>query len=171
MLNTASTKNLAVTNAIASIINSAFETGTNPAWFQVESLNRDGFLDAAFACGTPMNGKLSGGMETPSGKPARCDWKIRARMNADWVADDKEADSEWVVVDAYTALLNWKEYAKNTENSAYGRKVVSSYLQYLDAIGTGDYKLAEQIWSDSNWDGSSDDTMAQIAICEEVLYG
>jgi hypothetical protein len=110
-------------------------------------------------------------METPSGKPATTDWKIRARMNADWVANDKEADSDWVVVDAYTALLNWKEYAKNTENSAYSRKVVSSYLHYLDAISTGDYKLAEQIWSDANWDGSSDDTMAQIAICEEVIYG
>ena len=43
--------NIKVTNAIASVINGAFETGLNPAWFEVKSLSKGGFLDAARKAG------------------------------------------------------------------------------------------------------------------------
>lgn len=171
MSNTSALNNLAFTNAIASIINSAFETGISPEWFQVDSLNRDGFLDAAFASGTPIGGELTDGMETPSGKPARIDWAIRARLNADWVADDEEADSPWAIVTAASALENWKKYSADQSNPVYCREVVNGYLRYLDAIAAADYKLAEEIWDNTQPDGVSDDTMAQIAISGDSIYG
>jgi hypothetical protein len=171
MSNTSITNNLAVTNAIASIINSAFETGISPEWFQVESLNQYGFLDAAFACGTPMGGELSGGMATPSGKPARNDWAIRARLNADWVEDDEEADSPWTIVTAASAFENWQKYSADQNKPVYCREVVNGYLRYLEAIAAADYKLAEEIFDNTQPDGVSDDTMAQIAISGDSIYG
>ena len=63
--------NILVTNAVASVINSAFETGIAPENYYVKSLNEGGFLDAAFA---------DSDMDTPSGKPAKADWTIVGKL-------------------------------------------------------------------------------------------
>jgi hypothetical protein len=151
-----------VINAIAVIINSAFETGINPAWFEVDSLNKGGFLDAAFE---------EGNMQTPSGKPAGY-WTIRARLNGDGVAEDEEADSPWITLTPDIALERWYSFMdKSDEHSAGARRVVQSYLNYLEAIDKGDKALAESIFDEHQFDGVSDDGMAQIAIGEDWIFG
>jgi hypothetical protein len=160
-----------VTNAIAGIINSAFETGLNPAWFEVKSLNKFGFLDAAFASQTPIDGKMCGGMATPSGKPVRLDWMIECRLNADQVDEKSDADSPWDQLTPYGVIFNWTRFAKDYNNSAYGREVVMSYLRYIQAISNGDYRLAEEIWDNAEPDGVTDDGVTQIAIGGDWIYG
>jgi hypothetical protein len=151
-----------VINAIAGIINSAFETGINPAWFEVESLNKGGFLDAAFA---------SHDMATPSGKPAGS-WTLRARLNGDQVDEDEDADSPWVTLTPDIVLERWYSFMNTSDDhSAGGRRVVQSYLNYLEAIDKGDPELAEAIFDEHQFDGVSDDGMAQIAIGEDWIFG
>lgn len=160
-----------VCNAIAGIINSAFETGLNPAWFEIDSLNKGGFLDSAFSAGTPIDGKLCGEMETPSGKPARTDWFFKGRLNGYMVSSAEDADSPWAIITPAIAVANWYRYAVDVSKSAYCREQVTDYLRFLDAMGKGDYALAEQIQSDGDWDGVSDDGMAQIAISGDWIFG
>jgi len=156
---------------IAGIINSAFETGINPAWFEVKSMNKGGFLDSAFASPAPIGGELSEGMETPSGKPARADWSIEARLNGYGVEEEEEGDSEWVTLTAEMAVKNVTAFFNNEENSPHPRKVMFAYLNYLEAMNRGDYELAEKIWDDNQFDGESDDGFAQIAICGDWILG
>jgi hypothetical protein len=151
-----------VINAIASIINSAFETGINPAWFEVESLNKGGFLDSAFA---------HGDMDTPSGKPAGY-WTLRARLNGYQVAEDEEADSPWVTLTPDIVLERWYSFMNTSDEDRVGaRRIVQAYLNYLEAVDTGDEELAEAIFDDQQFDGVSDDGVAQIAIGEDWIFG
>lgn len=147
---------------VAGIINSGFETGINPAWFEVKSLNKDGFLDAAFA-----EGKLP----TPSKKEARADWSFEARMNGDEVDSDEEADSPWTIVTAKKAIAKFKRYVKK-EKSDYAKLRVH---KLLFAIGISETSAVdsevEYIMSSFDFDGVDSDCFAQIAICGDVIYG
>lgn len=145
--------------AIAGIINSAFETGLNPAWFEVKSLNKDGFLDAAFAeCE----------LETPSKKPARADWSLVARMNAN---EDEEGDTPFVTVTAKSTLRKLKAYLKK-EKSSYAKIRIMKYLFYINLLESGcSREEANNIRSDFDFDGVDDDCFAQIAVCGDVIYG
>lgn len=150
--------------AIASIINSAFETGINPAWFEVKSLNKDGFLDAAFCSGTSP-------LQPPSGNPPRADWSITARLNADEVNADEEADTEWTTVTAESTLRRLKAYVQK-EKESYPRIRILKYLFYISLLESEiDYEICEDMLSEFNFDGVDDDCFAQIAIGKDVIYG
>ena len=164
--------NQIATDAIAGIINSAFETGLNPSWFEVKSLNENGFLDSAFACRMPLeNGNFIEGFDTPSGKPAQLNWTLTARLNADGVNESEEADTDWVTVSAKDIFLRWKSFADNPDKSTYARNVARNYIDYVLKMNDGDYKFAYYIWKEGNWDGVSDDMMAQIAIGGDCIFG
>jgi hypothetical protein len=147
---------LKVTNAIAGVINGAFETGINPAWFQVESLSKDGFLDAAFA---------DGDLTTPSGQPAKINWTLKVRLNYD------SYKSKWVTLTPSLAVEQWIKLAKD-KNSEFLRTRADAYLRYLVALSNDDADLAETILFDQyEPDGVHDDALAQQAIAGEVVFG
>lgn len=150
--------NIKVTNAIASVINSAFETGINPAWFQVKSLNKGGFLDAAFA---------DGEMDTPSGKPASTEWVVEYRMNCEGTK------TPWVKVTPAVAVEKWTHYLATTKDKFLPTKV-HAYLHYLDYMSQKDFDpvvLDNILFNDYEPDGVHDDAMAQIATSGEVMFG
>lgn len=147
---------LKVTNAIAGVINGAFETGLNPAWFQVETLNADGFLDAAFD---------DGDLKTPSGKPAKIDWTLKVRLNYD------SYKSKWVTLTPAHAVKQWIKFAKDKE-SQFLRTRADAYLRYLVALSKNDDHYADTILFDQyEPDGVHDDALAQYAIAGEVVFG
>lgn len=148
--------NIKVTNAIAGIINSAFETGLNPAWFEVKSLSKGGFLDAAFA---------DGDMKTPSGKPAIKNWTLEARLNEDGYK------SEWVTLTPELAVKRWVAMSTDKELKVLDKKA-KAFLDYLVALSAGLDEKAESILFDEyEPDGVHDDALAQYAIAEEVVFG
>jgi hypothetical protein len=150
--------------AIASIINSAFETGLNPAWFEVDSLNKNGFLDAAFASG-------SSPMATPSGKPARADWSIKARLNGDEVDPSEDADTPWNVVTAQSTVRRLKAYVRK-QDKAFPKTRILKYLFYITLLESElDTESCEDVLLSFNFDGVDDDCFAQIAIGKDVIYG
>lgn len=150
--------------AIASIINAAFETGLNPEWFEVDSLSRNGFLDAAFA-----DADLS---PTASGKPPVADWFINARLNADQVPSNKPADTKWNKVTAKVALRRLRRYVKNPKTTAHAKNRILKYLFYImlleSDLPTDD---CMDVRSSFDFDGVDDDCFAQIAIGKDVIYG
>lgn len=154
-----------VSAAVASVINSAFETGLNPAWFQVDSLNRDGFLDAAFASG--LGGKLDA---TASGKPLRVDWKLRGRLNEDGYK------SPWREVTAEFAIAQWARMARG-ECSAEGtlgcmQEKAAAYLKYLRLLDRGEFAEADEVLFDEyEPDGIHDDALAQYVFADAVVFG
>jgi hypothetical protein len=147
---------------VAGTINSAFESGLNPAWFEVESLRNGGFLDAAFADGPNP-------LPTPSGKPPRHDWTLRARLNAD--AEEDTADTDWETVTTESAIRRWREYARTTK-SYVGRARVLKLLSCVWMIEQGLSREAVNdvlcVW---DFDGVDSDCFAQIAIGGDVIYG
>lgn len=153
------TNNINVTNAIAGLINSAFETGINPAWFKVRSLKAGGFLDAAFA---------DGELPTPSGEKPRTDWTLGACLYDD---DAQENVTAWVELTPEIAVDRWTAYVSTGEN-AFTQRVFAFlvYLHLLSVRGSGD--LSETVlmeWYEP--DGCHDDAMAQIAIGENIVFG
>lgn len=146
--------NIKVTNAIASVVNSAFETGINPAWFEVESLNKDGFLDAAFD-----------DMEPPSGKPQRTNWTLKARLNEDGYK------SKWKVLTAESCVQSWIKMKDDPELKFLNTKA-DAYLRFLSALSAGKADVAENIlFHEYDPDGVHDDALAQYAIAGEVVFG
>jgi len=148
--------NIKVTNAIASVVNSAFETGINPAWFEVESLNKDGFLDAAFD-----------DMEPPSGKPQRTNWTLKARLNEDGYK------SKWKVLTAESCVQSWLKMKDDPELKFLNTKA-DAYIRYLVALSNPNtpHSVADNILMDEyEPDGVHDDAMAQYAIAGEVVFG
>jgi hypothetical protein len=152
--------NIKVTNAIASVINGAFETGLNPAWFKVESLNKGGFLDASFA---------DSELDTPSGKPPRTDWTLRACLYDD---DSEEEVTKWVDLTPAIAVERWEAYVSTDKKSALKANVLA-YLIYLQLLSID----AEESFRDKvlfdwyNPDGVHDDAMGQIAVGKDVIFG
>jgi len=156
VINTIDLDNIKVTNAIASVINSAFETGLNPAWFEVKSLSKGGFLDAAFA---------DGDMETPSRKPAIKNWTLEARLNSDGYK------SKWVTLTPELAVKRWIAMSTDPELKVLDKKA-RAYINYLVALSQGLNDKAESILFDEyEPDGVHDDALAQYAIAEEVVFG
>jgi hypothetical protein len=148
--------NVKVTNAIASVVNSAFETGLNPAWFQVDSPNKDGFLDAAFA---------DQSLETPSKKPAKTNWTLMARLN------DGSYKSDWVVLTPEHCVKQWIKMSNDKELFVLDRNA-KAYLNYLVLLSKGEEKKAESVLLyDYEPDGVHDDALAQYAIAGEVVFG
>lgn len=149
--------NIKVTNAIASVINSAFETGLNPAWFQVKSLSEGGFLDAAFA---------DSNLETPSGKPAIKDWTLEARLN-----DQEGYKSKWVTLTPKLAVKRWIAMSNDPEVKVLAKRA-KAYIDYLVALSQGlDDKAESILFDEYEPDGVHDDALAQYAIAEEVVFG
>lgn len=149
--------NIKVTNAIASVVNSAFETGINPAWFEVHSLNKGGFLDAAFA---------DSGLETPSKKEATTNWTLKARLN-----DQEGYTSKWVVLTPEHCVQKWIQMANDKKLNFLDTKA-RAYLQYLSLLSDGlDEKADKVLMNDYEPDGVHDDAMAQYAIAGEVVFG
>lgn len=149
--------NIKVTNAIASVINSAFETGLNPAWFQVKSLSKGGFLDAAFA---------DSNLATPSGKPATKDWTLEARLN-----DQEGYRSKWVTLTPELAVKRWVAMSNDPKLKFLDKKA-KAYIDYLVALSQGlDDKAESILFDEYEPDGVHDDALAQYAIAEEVVFG
>lgn len=143
-----------VTNAIASVVNSAFETGINPAWFEVESLNKDGFLDAAFC-----------EMDSPSGKPKKTNWTLRARLNYDGYK------SKWKVLTPESCVKSWLAMRSDPSLKFLNTKA-DAYIRYLVALSEGKEKVADNILMDEyEPDGVHDDALAQYALADEVVFG
>ena len=148
--------NIKVTNAIASVVNAAFETGLNPAWFEVERLNADGFLDAAFA---------DGDMETPSKKPAKLDWTLKVRLNEDGY------ESDWKVITPASCVESWEKMSDDTSLKNLSRRA-NAYIRYLKALSKGDEDAAEHIlFNEYEPDGVHDDALAQYAVADDVIFG
>lgn len=151
--------NIKVTNAIAIVINGAFETGIIPEWFEVKSLSKGGFLDAAFA-GPDCS-------ETASGKPAIKDWVIEGRLNCDGYL------SEWTKVTPALAVKEWVKYVETTQDKFLPTKV-DAYLRYLAALSESKDQVAKNILMDEyKPDGVHDDALAQIVFSngEGVVFG
>ena len=146
--------NILVTNAVASVINSAFETGIAPENYHVKSLNEGGFLDAAFA---------DSDMDTPSGKPAKADWTIVGKLEG----------YKWTTLTPKLALERWVAYAGNRESNEFSRTKVGMYLTYLAMLSNGFSKDScdDFLMNMYEPDGVHDDFMAQVAFAEDVVYG
>ena len=148
--------NIKVTNAIASVVNAAFETGLNPAWFEVERLNADGFLDAAFA---------DGDMETPSKKPAKLNWTLKVRLNEDGY------ESDWKVITPASCVESWEKMSDDPKLNNLSSRA-NAYIRYLKALSKGEATKAEHILlNDYEPDGVHDDALAQYAVAGDVIFG
>ena len=152
--------NIKVTNAVASLINSAFETGLNPSWYYVESLNKDGFLDAAFE---------EGGLKTPSGKPAKTTWSFTGCLvDCD---DPDEQVTEPITVTAAYAVNQWIHMAKNYKTTYLALKA-DAYLRMLMALDEGKDDVAEHIlFNQYEPDGVHDDALTQYIFATDVVFG
>lgn len=148
--------------AIASIINSAFETGLNPAWFEVKSLNKDGFLDAAFTASK---------LPPPSGNVAKSDWSFVGRLNGNEEPEDEEADTPFVTVTAKSTVRKLKKYLKK-EKSVYAKTRILKYMFYISILESEcDEETADEVLSSFDFDGVDDDCFGQIAVGGDVIYG
>jgi hypothetical protein len=146
-------ENIKVTNAIASVVNSAFETGLNPAWFEVESLNKDGFLDAAFET------------DTPSGKEPKINWTLKVRLNCEGTK------TKWRYITPESCVNSWLKMKDDT-NLKFLNTKADAYLRYLAALSAGKDKVADAILFDEyEPDGVHDDALAQYAVADEVIFG
>lgn len=145
---------------IANVLNGAFETGLNPAWFEVRSLNENGFLDAVWEGKFPK-----------TNAPARSDWSLWARLNADEVAEDEEADTPWTSVTAAVCVERWKAYARRQDLTAHARRrfVILNAAIELHELGLHDE--GSELYGNANFDGVDEDCFAQTAIGGEVIYG
>lgn len=152
--------NIKVTNAVASLINSAFETGLNPAWYYVESLNKDGFLDAAFE---------DSNLETPSGNPAKTTWSFTGCLvDCD---DPDEQVTEPITVTAAYAVNQWIHMAKNYRVTHLALRA-DAYLRYLMAIDENNEVKAEHILMiQYEPDGVHDDALTQYIFATDVIFG
>ena len=148
---------------VADTINAGFETGLNPAWFEVISLNAGGFKDAAF-----WYGKLP----TPSGKAACADWSFVGRMNGDEVPTEEEADTPWAIVNAKNAVRRWRNYIRK-EKKTFPKVRFVKLLMVLDGIrhGTFTREQASELVGHFDFDGVDSDCFAQVAVCGDVIYG
>ncbi len=147
---------------VAGILNGALETGLNPNWFQLKhKRSHDGFLDAAFA---------EGGLDTPSGKPAREDWSLTVRMNAN--DEDDDADSPYKRITAKSAVAVWKRYAYGKrEMTAHARARFVKLLCVVELHARGLHDDADEILSTFDFDGVDYDCFLQVATCGDVIYG
>jgi hypothetical protein len=152
--------NIKATNAVARVVNSAFETGRNPAWFEVKSLSKGGFIYAAYSGQAKGFHSLS-----ISGKPAIKEWTLEARLNY------KGYKSPWVTVTAESAVKRWVEMSNDMKLKFLAKKA-KAYLEYLAALSQGDEEKAESVLLvDYKPDGFHDDALAQYAIAGEVAFG
>lgn len=144
---------------VASELNSALETGLNPDWFQIKgrSTNLDGFLDAAFA---------QGEMATPSKKPARADWSITIRLNA-----DDSPDSDYRKITCDSAIKAFREYVANPKVKPYPKERVFKFLMIVQCYELGLDAEAEQLRCSFDFDGVDSDCFLQIAVADDVVYG
>jgi hypothetical protein len=146
--------NIKVTNAIASVVNGAFETGICPEWFEVVSLNKDGFLDAAFD-----------DMDPPSGKPQKTDWTLKVRLNYEGYK------SKWKVITPESCVQSWLKMKADPSLKFLNTKA-DAYLRYLVALSEGKAEVADRILMDEyEPDGVHDDALAQYAVADDVVFG
>jgi hypothetical protein len=153
------TQNIKVTNAIASLLNAATETGLNPAWFEADSsLNDDGFKDAAFA---------DSGLETPSGKPARTNWSFRLRLNP----EDLGKETPYTVITPTLALRRLRKFAKDETQPDWIRSKAVIFLTYLDLLDSAP-DLAQTYYDDNvEHDGVVDDALLQYVVALDIVFG
>lgn len=152
--------NIRVTNFIASTINSAFETGIAPQNYTVESLNKDGFLDAAFA---------ESDLPTPSGKPAKVDWSLRVMLE----------DCPWVTLTPDKALKNIvkkmvKDSGSGDVNGDFSTQKCHDFLlciNYLSSKPFNEDQFDDLLMNTYEPDGVHDDMIAQASIAGEVIFG
>jgi hypothetical protein len=143
---------------VASELNAALETGINPSWFQVKGkFNGEGFLDAAFAHSE---------MKTPSGKPARADWSVTIRLNA-----DGSPDSEYRKITCDSAIESFRQYVANPKHKPYPKERVFKFLMIVQCYELGLNDEAEQLRDAFDFDGVDDDCFLQIAVADDVVYG
>jgi hypothetical protein len=169
------TKNIKVTNAIAGVINGAFETGLNPEWYWIESLNKNGFLNAAFADGEDDLTTCY----TPNGHRPKVDWSIRGCLididNFSGCVDgeplDEERATEIITVTPDYAVEMWNKFAQD-EKQKHLRPKADAYLRYLIALGEGDSEYAQKIlFEQYEPDGVHDDALAQYLFAGDVIFG
>jgi hypothetical protein len=153
------TQNIKVTNALASLLNSALETGLNPAWFQTDtSLNKWGFLDASFE---------HSGLDTPSGKPASTDWSFRLRLNP----DDLGKETKYTVITPRLALTRIRRFVKDDSQPEWLRTKAVVFLTYLDLLVTSP-AIAETYYDDNiDHDGVVDDALCQYIVALDIVFG
>ena len=144
---------------VASELNSALETGLNPDWFEIKGdrLNHDGFLSAAFAHSE---------MQTPDKKPARADWSLTVRLNA-----DDSPDSDWRKITCDSALEAFRKYVANPKVKPYPKERVFKFLMIVQCYELGLNDEAEQLRCTFDFDGVDSDCFLQIATCDDVVYG
>lgn len=152
-------QNIHVTNALASLVNSALETGLNPSWYETDQrLNADGLLDASFA---------DSDLDTPSGKPARTDWSLRLRLNP----DDLGKETKYTVITPRLALSRIRRFVKDKSQPDWLRVKASGYLQYLDLLAEGNEAGASDLQADLDFDGVVDDALLQYIVALDIVFG
>jgi hypothetical protein len=151
--------NIKVTNAIASLVNSAIETGLNPAWYETDQrVNANGLLDASFEdCG----------LKTPSGKPARTDWSFRLRLNP----DDLGEETEYTVITPELVITRLRSFVKDQKQPAWLQVKASGFLQQLDFIAEGNDKAAHELQCELDFDGVVDDALLQYIVALDIVFG
>jgi hypothetical protein len=147
---------------VASELNAALETGICPDWFQIKgrSTNLDGFLDAAFAHSE---------MATPSKKPARADWSITIRLNADGLGTTFDSDYRKITCDS--AIEAFRKYVADPKQKPYPKERIFKFLMIVDCYEKGLFDCAEQLRNTFDFDGVDDDCFLQIAVADDVVYG
>jgi len=144
---------------VASELNAALETGICPDWFQIKErrTNLDGFLDAAFSHSE---------MATPSGKPARADWSITIRLNA-----DNSPDSEYRKITCDSAVEAFRKYVADPKHKPYPKERILKFLMIVDCYERGMFDCANQLRETFDFDGVDNDCFLQIAVADDVVYG
>jgi hypothetical protein len=152
-------QNIKVTNEIASLLNSALESGLNPAWFQTdERLNKNGFLDASFA---------TSGLDTPSGKAPRLDWSFRLRLNP----DDLGKETKYTVITPKLALSRLRRFTKDKKQPDWLRVKAVGFLQLLEFVEEGNDSAKYDLESDLDFDGVVSDALLQYIVALDVVFG
>lgn len=152
-------QNIHVTNALASLVNSALETGLNPSWYETDQrLNADGLLDASFA---------DSDLDTPSGKPARTDWSLRLRLNP----DDLGKETKYTVITPRLALSRLRHFVKDEAQPEWIRVKTIHFLTYLDLLVTSP-AIAKAYYDDNiDFDGVVDDALLQYIVALDIVFG
>lgn len=153
------TTNINVTNAIASLVSSALETGLNPAWFETDqSKNANGMMDASFA---------DSGLDTPSGKAPKTDWSFNLRLNP----DDLGKETEYTVITPTLVITRLRKFVKDQTQPDWLRVKANGFLQYLDFIAEGNKDAASDLQAELDFDGVVDDALVQYIVALDIVFG
>lgn len=151
--------NINVTNAVASLVNSALETGLNPAWFETnQSKNANGMLDASFA---------DSELDTPSGRPPRTDWSFNLRLDPEELGEE----SEYTVITPELVITRLRKFTKDQTQPDWLRVKANGFLQYLDFIAESNTSAAQELQCELDFDGVVDDALVQYIVHLDIVFG